>query len=245
MVLRSRSTVLLIVGVVLALLTATGLYFVAAGERGQQAANSAQAAAESGAPAIIAKADIPARTVVTKEMLTRKNLPAEVIPDAAAKDESEVIGQTTLAPIPAGSMVLKPQLAAASGRTGQSLTVDPGKVLVAFPTTDPLTAAGLITAGDHIDMLVTIVAGTGDASRKTQTTIQNLEVVQVLGPTAQNPQQPRALTFVVDHQVALFLKYLRDSQASIELAVRSRAENDVVRTQTVNIQVLQDTFGIR
>jgi len=241
---KSRSTILLIVGIALALLTGGGLYLLAAGGRAAQSTIDVQTPA-TGVSAIVAKADIPARTVVTAEMLTRKPLPAEALPEAAAKEETDVIGQTTLAPIPAGSLILKPQLAAAGGKSGQSLTVDPGKVLVAFPTTDPLTSAGLVSAGDHIDLLVTIVAGTGDAARKTQTTIQNLEVVQVLGPTAATPQQPRALTFIVDHQVALFLKYLRDSQAQIEVAVRSRAENDVVRTQTVNIQILQDTFGFR
>jgi Flp pilus assembly protein CpaB len=241
--LRSRSSILLIVGIVLALLTGGGLYLVAAGQQTARAID-VQTAAE-GVSAIVAKADIAARTVVTADMLVRKQLPSEALPEAAAKDETDVIGQTTLAPIPAGSLILKPQLASAGGKSGQSLTVDPGKVLVAFPTTDPLTAAGLVSAGDHVDLLVTIVSGTGDAARKTQTTIQNLEVIQVLGATAAAPQQPRALTFVVDHQVALFLKYLRDSQASIEVAVRSRAENDVVRTQTVNIQVLQETFGFR
>jgi Flp pilus assembly protein CpaB len=241
---RSRSTILLVIGAALALLTGGGLYLVAAGERTAQSTINVQAAVDPQS-AIVAKADIPARTVVTAEMLARKQLPADALPAAAAKDESEVVGQTTLAPIPAGSLILKPQLTSAGGRSGQSITVESGKVLVAFPTTDPLTTAGLVSAGDHIDLLVTITAGQGDAARKTQTTIQNLEVVQVLGPSSQNPQQPRALTFVVDHQVALFLKYLRDSQASIEVAVRSRAENDVVRTQTVNIQVLQETFGFR
>jgi Flp pilus assembly protein CpaB len=242
-VLRSRSTILLVVGVVLALLTGGGLYLVAASQQGVKAID-VQAAAE-GVSAIVAKNDIPARTVVTAEMLTRKQLPADALPEASARNESEVIGQTTLAPIPAGSLILKPQLAAAGGKSGQSLTLEAGKVLVAFPTTDPLTSAGLVSPGDHVDLLVTITVGQGDTARKTQTTVQNLEVIQVLGPTAQAPTAPRALTFIVDHQVALFLKYLRDSQSSIELAVRSRAENDVTRTQTVNIQVLQETFGFR
>ena len=240
---RSRSSLFLIVGLVLAALTGAGLYLVAGASRTEQAIG-VQAAA-SGVSTIVAKADIPARTVVTADMVATKTLPADAIPESAARDSSEVIGQTTIAPIPAGSLMLKPQLTAAGGKTGSSVGIETGKVLVAFPTTDPLTAAGLVAGGDRVDLLVTIVTGTGDAARKTQTTIQNLEVVQVLGPTAQNPQQARALTFVVDHQIALFLKYLRDSQASVEVAVRSRAENDVVRTQTVTVQVLQDTFGFR
>jgi pilus assembly protein CpaB len=235
---RSRSTILLAIGVLLSVVTAGGLYFYAASQRGP--AGQAQAATDM-VSAIVARADIPARTVVTAEMLTRQALPAAAIPASAARAESEVVGQTSLAPIPAGSMLLRPQLSAAGGKTGLSVALDPGKVLVAFPTTDPLTNAGLVAPGDHIDLLATVTTGTGETSRKTQTTIQNLEVVQVLAPAGGG----KALTFVVDHQVALFLKYLRDSQASIEVAVRSQGENDVIRTQSVNVQVLQDTFGFR
>jgi pilus assembly protein CpaB len=238
---RSRSTILLGIGLLLAVATAGGLYLLTSGQRSAQA----QAGAIEMVSALVARADIPARTVVTADMLTRTQLPLIAIPASAARDESEVLGQTSLAPIPAGTLLLRPQLAGAGGKSGLSVTVDPGKVLVAFPTTDPLMAAGLVSAGDHVDLLATIVSGTGDTARKTQTAIQNLEVVQVLGPTAQDPGRARALTFVVDHQVALFLKYLRDSQASIEFAVRSRSENDVIRTQSVNVQVLQDTFGFR
>lgn len=239
----SRSTLLLAAGVVLSLATAGGLYIIASG----QAAPKAQAANTSAVTtnAIVAKADIPARTVITAEMIARSDLPAIAVPASAAREESDVVGKTTLAPIPAGSMLLRPQIAAAEGKTGYSISLDPGKVLVAFPTTDPLTAAGLVSAGDHVDLLATIVSGQGDTARKTQTTIQDLEVIQVLGPTQAAPQQPRALTFVVDHQVALFLKYLRDSQAAVEVAIRSRSEKDPVHTQSVNVQVFQETFGFR
>jgi hypothetical protein len=49
----------------------------------------------------------------------------------------------------------------------------------------------------------------------------------------------------VDHQVALVLKYLRDSQASVDLAIRSRAESDLTRTTGVDISFLVQTYGFR
>jgi Flp pilus assembly protein CpaB len=239
----SRSTLLLTAGLVLSLATAGGLYAVASGQSTAkaQAPNTLTVTAN----AIVAKADIGARAVITPEMIARADLPTNAVPVSAAREEADVIGKTTLAPIPAGSVILRPQLAAAEGKTGLSIALDPGKVYVAFPTTDPLTTAGLVSVGDHVDLLATIVSGQGDSARKTQTSIQNLEVVQVLGPTAATPQQARALTFIVDHQTALFLKYLRDSQASVEIAIRSRSEVDPVHTQSVNVQVFQETFGFR
>lgn len=241
--LKSRSSLLLLLGLVLAGVTAFALYRVASDAR-TVAPVQAPAATET-VSAIVAKVDIPARTVVTAAMLVRRPLPKEAIPASVVRDEAEAIGQTSLGPIPSGALILKPQLAAVGGEKGLSVTVDPGKVLVAFPTSDPLTLAGFVTVGDHIDLLATVVSGAGENARKTQTIVQNLTVVDVLGPTPEEPSRPRALTFVVDHQVALFLKYLRDSQATVDVVVRSRSEDDAVRTQSVNVQVLQETFGIK
>jgi len=66
----------------------------------------------------------------------------------------------------------------------------------------------------------------------------------VIGPTKEQPQRGSSLTFVVDHQTALVLKYLRDSQATIDLAVRSRSETQQVTTRSVDVLYLVQSFGI-
>jgi len=193
----------------------------------------------------VAKVNIPVRTVVTADMLVHKAFPQELVPSGALSSDADAISQTTLAPIPAGAPVLKSQIEAVGGAKGASLTLQIGKVLVAFPTSDPLTTNGLVEAGDKIDLLVSVIAGEGANAKLTQTTLQNLEVVQVIGPTQQQPQRAFALVFAVDHQVALVLKYLRDAQTTVDVAVRSRAETDAIRTTTVNLGYLQQTYGIR
>ena len=79
--------------------------------------------------------------------------------------------------IPSGAAVLRGQIVAANGKTGSSVIIDPGKVLVSFPTNDPLTAGGFVEVGDHVDILATISSGAGESPKRTQTTIQNLEVL--------------------------------------------------------------------
>jgi Flp pilus assembly protein CpaB len=116
---------------------------------------------------------------------------------------------------------------------------------VAFPTNDPLTANGLVNVGDKVDILATVTAGTGDTARATQTTLQNLEVLDIIGPTKEQPQRASALVFAVDHQVAIVLKYLRDSQATIDLAIRSRAESQIVKTTSVDLGYVTSTYGIK
>ena len=50
---------------------------------------------------------------------------------------------------------------------------------------------------------------------------------------------------VAHHQVAIVLKYLRDSQATIDLAIRSRAETQVVKTTSVDLGYITSTYGIK
>ena len=238
---RSRSWFFLVLGLVLAGLTGVALNGVAQ----QNAARAAVAPVLDTITVLVAKADIAARTVVTADMLEARAYPKELLPAGAISNAAEATGQTTIAPIPKGAPVLRGQLVAAGGKTGASLTVDPGKVLVTFPTTDPLTTAGFVQAGDHVDILATVVTGTGENTKRTQTTVQDLEVLQVLGPTSAQPQRQTALTFMVDHQTALVLKYLRDSQATIDVALRSHDETQDVTTTSVDVNYLVERFGIR
>ena len=193
---------------------------------------------------MIANVDIPARTVVSSQLLARRDFPRELVPAGAMTTEAQAVGQTTIGPIARGQPIVAAQLASAGGTTGASLTVPSGKVLVAFPTTDPLTVNGLVSLGDRIDVLASVAAGTGDRARATQTTLQNLEVLEILAPTKEQPSRVTALVFAVDHQVALVLKYLRDSQATIDVVIRSRSHTDLIKTTSVDLGYLTRTYEI-
>jgi pilus assembly protein CpaB len=234
-----RSWIFLGLGLLLAGLTGLSLYGVA-----QDVGTRQSAAASDSATVVVAKADIATRAVLTADMLSRKAYPIALVPSGALANEADAVGQTTVSAIPAGAAIVRSQLVAANGRTGASVTLDKGKVLVAFPTVDPLTVAGLVKPGDRVDVLATVISGTGETSRKTQTTIQNLEVVDVLTSGA-GTQKTMALTFIVDHQVALVLKYLRDTQATIDIAVRSRAENELTTTTSVDLGYVLQTYGVK
>jgi len=236
---RLRSWFFLSLGLLLALLTGIALNGVA-----QQNSGRAAAAPAETVSVVVTNTDVPARTVLTAAMLARRDYPKELVPNGAFAAEADAVGQTTLAAVPAGAAVLRGQLADAEGKKGSSLTLNAGKVLISFPTSDPLTIGGLVESGDHVDILATVTTGVGENPKRTQTMIQNLEVLQVIGPTREQPQRATSLTFAVDHQTALVLKYLRDSQATIDLAVRSRAEVQDITTRSVDITYLVQSFGI-
>ena len=234
-----RSWIFLGLGLLLAGLTGLSLYGVS-----QDYGGKAVAAAVDTTEVVVARSDIATRAVLTADMLTHKAYPKSIVPAGAVVNDADAVGQTTISAIPAGAAVVRSQLVAANGRSGASVTLEKGRVLVAFPTVDPLTLAGLVRPGDRVDILATVSAGGGEAARKTQTTVQNLEVVDVL-LSGREGQKLASLTFVVEHQVALVLKYLRDTQATIDIAVRSRAEIDQASTTSVDQAYVLQTYGVK
>jgi Flp pilus assembly protein CpaB len=88
-------------------------------------------------------------------------------------------------------------------------------------------------------------------------TLQNLEVLQVLEePQTQAEQQgqqqeaqqvqprQRALLLKIDPQDAVILKYIRDSQGKIDVALRSSTNNTLFDVDPVNINYLVLRYGI-
>jgi pilus assembly protein CpaB len=234
-----RSWIFLGLGLLLAGLTGLSLYGVS-----QDYGKTTAAATVDTTEIVVARADIGTHAVISTDMLAIKTYPKALAPAGAITNQADAIGQTTVAAIPAGAAVVRSQLVSANGRSGASVTLDKGKVLVAYPTVDPLTLAGLVRPGDRIDLLATVTAGTGDTARKTQTTLQNLEVIDVL-TTGAGGAKTSSLTFNVDHQVALVLKYLRDSGATVDVAVRSRAETELATTTSVDLAYLLQTYGVK
>lgn len=90
-----------------------------------------------------------------------------------------------------------------------------------------------------------------------QTTMQNVEVLAV-GQEATAPSSTSGLTtstsrgnssliitFLVDHQDALVLKFIKDSGGVIDLALRSPDDNQAVQTDAVTLSTIYDQFKFR
>jgi pilus assembly protein CpaB len=234
-----RSWVFLALGLLLSGLTGLAVYGVS-----QDTSNRGQIAAASDSfDVLVAASDIPARTVLTRESLRSQSYPRVLVPTGALGNVADAIGQTTLAPIPKGAVLVRNQLVAAGGNRGASVTLEKGTVLVAFPTSDPLTVAGLVEAGDRVDVLATLPVG-ADGAKRTQTIVQNLVVIDVVRPTQNSQVRTASLTFIVDPQVALVLKHIRDSQYTIDLSIRSREDNEAVKTAQVDTGDVLQRYGI-
>lgn len=241
--LNARGLMFLVAAVVLAILTGVALYGVA--QQANAKAAAPVAAAAQTVSVVVSASDLPVRTVLTADLVATRDYPVNLVPTGALTNKADAIGRSTIAPIPGGQAIVQAQLATANNNRGAALTIEKGKVLFAFPTSDPLTLGGLLNVGDHVDILASVTQGTGENARVSQTTLQNLEVIDMLTPTKEQPTRATALVFAVDHQVALVLKYLRDAQASIDITVRSRAEGELAKTNAVDLTFLVSTYGFR
>ena len=68
-------------------------------------------------PVVVAKADIPARTVVTQSMVEVKLVPAENAAPLAFTSLDQVVGQATRFPVTIGEQVLSSKVVTLSGST--------------------------------------------------------------------------------------------------------------------------------
>lgn len=231
-----RSRGLLGLGLLLALATGVLLYGALTVAQGRPGASVPGTVA-----VVVARSDIPAQTELTVQSLESRAYPGELVPVGSAREVSALVGQRVTQAIPRGLPILGSHLVGGSGRQIAGTTVEPGTVLIAFPSSDALIATGLIQAGDRVDIHATLAVGA--EPRATQSVIQNLLVVQIAGGTRE--QANRSLILVVDHQTSLVLKHLRDSGAIIDLAVRSPGEDGSVQTRVVDSGYIIQNFGFR
>jgi pilus assembly protein CpaB len=215
---------------------------------------------------VLAAKDIPVRHLVTAEDVVTRSYPLGVAPEDSFHTVTEVMSRTATTQVFKGEMLLARQFIDAGGATGASTTIPPGKMLVAFPATDMLNATGAVHAGDHVDIMISIpISGTaalaGSSTTQdgaendsktvvTQATMQNIEVYSTgnwtpTGPAAeQNGGEVKIITFIVDHQEALILKYVKDSGGTIDLGVRSIADTQDVATDPVSLDYLVDLYHL-
>jgi len=96
----------------------------------------------------------------------------------------------------------------------------------------------------------------------TQLTMQNVEILAVGPPAGDVPaantsgqstsqpaqpsqQQSRTITFLLDRQDAVTLKYIKDSGGTLDLVVRAPADQTLAKTDAVTLDTLYNKFSFR
>lgn len=112
-------------------------------------------AAVTTVPMLTVARDIPARTLITQDMVQVRLVPSEKAAAGALRDAGEVVGKVTTVPIASGYPITPQTIAPPDINMGMAFTLPPSYRAVAVAL-DPVSAvAGFIKPGDHVDVLAT------------------------------------------------------------------------------------------
>jgi len=107
-------------------------------------------------PVVVAKAAIPAGTVITAGMLDVRQIPQTDVGDQAFSTAEGVIGQVARYPIAANEQILLSKVVGGTETLGSAVLsniLEQGMRGMAITTSSVVGAGGLVLPGDHVDLL--------------------------------------------------------------------------------------------
>jgi Flp pilus assembly protein CpaB len=106
---------------------------------------------------VVVTHDMTIGGILQAEDLTTVDIPVELIPRDALKDELEVIGRITKIALVDGEMVLRHHLADPTNVSHDlAFVLDDDQVLMAFPAGDLMSGLNVIQRGDLVDIFVSL-----------------------------------------------------------------------------------------
>jgi pilus assembly protein CpaB len=184
-----------------------------------------QASQQSGQPAdmtpvVVANVAIPARTVITPEMVRIQQLPSEAAHVQAAHSVSQVVGKVVKSDLIADEQVLSSRLFLQRGDSGLAFMIPDGMRAVSVGFSEMIGSGGMVVPGDHVDII-----GVFDAKGP----IASGQQAPNGAPVASQTSEPKA-----DAQTTLATIVLQNVQV---LAVAQRVEGEETTKQDQGLQV--------
>ncbi|MGB5932443.1 MAG: Flp pilus assembly protein CpaB [Anaerolineae bacterium] len=263
-----RGRLLIILGLVLAVMTAGVAYYIL-----QQGAGPAPEVEIRTKPVLIALQPIEERADIPLEAVGTKEWPEDSVPANALSNPADAVGKAAIVPILEGQIIRSDMLIdkerVLEEGSFAAFVIPEGKVAFAVPIDNIHSVAGAIQAGDFVDVLVTITfeaqKPTGVVTEEgeqevqsvqvlaTQLTLQDVEVLRVgawnVPPPAEEGEAPPPpqdfLTLLVGQQDALVLKYARDDpNYNVDFALRGVEDHTIVSTESVTLQYILTRFNV-
>jgi|GEM_PF-1985485 pilus assembly protein CpaB len=151
----SRGRVYLLLGVVLAVISAVLVYSTIQGARPKPVPTR---------QVLVAAQAIPPRTFITadnsKTLFAVANWPVEIVPGGTLASPTQTLNHVIVSTIEKGAPVFATNLSTdqTAGQTGLSIDIPAGDVALSIPISAVNAAGGAISPGDYIDMLVSVKA---------------------------------------------------------------------------------------
>jgi|GEM_PF-369367 len=180
--------------------------------------------------AVVAAKGIPAKTVLSEEMLELKKIPQKLYNTNALVKPKEAVGKITTVPIAKGEIILKSKLAINKEKLGLSYKIPGNLRAVTIGINDVTGVNNHIEPGDFVDILATFsedIAGI----EKTRLILENLLVLDV------SHESSKTLTLAVTPRQAAILTFAEERGT-----VRATLRPVVGARDVGTIEVTQEDF---
>ena len=188
--------------------------------------------------------NVTSKTLLTKEMLLKKNLPAAYIHPEAVRTLEEAVGCISLTPFIAGEQLLQSKLAAKGEvKNGLAYLIPVGERAMTIAIDSVSGVAGLLKPGDRVD----VAAGMGlpdSANTETLSAVIVLQDIVVLAVgknmsenSSKNTEDSSSTTVTLSVTVEEAQRMLLANQkGTIRLLLRSPVDNSIVKTNPFETQ---------
>jgi pilus assembly protein CpaB len=108
---------------------------------------------------VVTTHDIPVRTLLQPDDVTRVDVPVQLAPLEAVSDLEAAVGRITMIPLVTGETIAAHHLADPTNYVRDlAFVIDDDQVLMAFPSTDLMSQLNILQPGDVVDIFVSLTA---------------------------------------------------------------------------------------
>ncbi len=261
-----KQRIILIVGIILGLI-AVFMTKVYIDQQRQNIKESAKKEVESikselqtsQASVLVAKQDIPRGSVINPESLEISIVPNQFVQPQAVTSLDRIAGMLTLAPISKGEQITLSKLAQSRQAGGLAEITPVGKRAITISVDDISSLAGMIKAGDYVDVIAMLAVPVQAAGG--QQTVQGavvplfqnvliLAVGQDIGApvlasadSRYQTQERRGgssglITIALTPQEANLIAFVQEQQGKVRLVLRSPADSQLQPVQATSWDTL-------
>jgi len=234
----------LIIAVLLAAVSAVLVYAKIAAD---DTTSGRGAATSDTAQVVVAKAEIPANSVITTDMLEIRNVGVNGIATDALSDPASAVGRVTKYPIAANAQVsLGAIVDTAKPAEALSELIPAGKRAISITASQIGNAGGLVLPGDYVDLVWICCNGDDIISKTLLRNVQVAAIAQTLvpaAPQAGSTEQPvpgsdvppvpdaSSTTLFLTPQEAQIIA-LAEGRGSLRIALRGDGDEAIADTGT-------------
>ena len=193
-----------------------------------------------GLDVVVAAEDLQVGEKIEDRDVKLAHFPQEVLPPHTYRLMSQVVGRGVVLPISQGDFVLPSKLAGENAGFGLPSLIPPGMRAVSVRVNEVVSVAGFVTAGTHVDVLLTGNPG-GGSEQQTSTVLENVAVVATGQKLERNaggdPQMTPVITLLVSPDDAQKLT-LASTQGRIQLSLRNPLDTQQQQMGSVNTGTL-------